>query len=653
MAYRTQPPPGINKPYNTTMYVDQRKQIDLFSMVLNLDTTELLEYSLANKVSLNISNGNDDNLIHVIIKLDPLKASEHIKLNIIKFLIDNDVNPDKQNKNNQTPLHLACEEQYPKIVGYLLDIGVEPNSQDNMGNTPFYYLLAGKIRPCEENVNIKKLLPGVKKNFLLYINDFANNTINRKINEVYINTNIVRTLLEYSANPFIKNLHGYSPIHNLLKLYNYNILKLIIKDDNSEIKDYDKDAYIELLEKSKNYMEDNATLDNIVEHQYRDYVNRDIMSDNLKFLFKLASIMACEIYIKTEIYNYFTKNNNQLKNKVFNVLCHLLSPIVSIILAKNAYDNMNKAYTMKSTNDDEMKKIEEIQNKTAANYNTINEKAKAVNKVKYKLANIRINNNVNIKDENYNKKYDYVILNSILIPFMSNNIYVKDNKIFNYYSTSVNDIPDYEDTDDNITINLIKYSTEEKEIKITDIKLPSEQRKFLIDITRTLNIIIENVFRLKINYDNLQSTLKIFIKPQAPIMQNNKLKYVFNKNFSDKELGNINNNQAIELGKWLIIQLQKYLLGNYNELWEGKDFHPTKKIENIQKYIDFYSIESNTIWLGRQCHLYRSNKKLNDMKNEINNIRGDDLIQFFNWLTHSLVKSQIPFNLEHPAPEIL
>jgi hypothetical protein len=128
MAYRTQPPPGINKPYNTTMYVDQRKQIDLFSIVLNLDTTELLEYSLANKVSLNISNGNDDNLIHVIIKLDPLKASEHIKLNIIKFLIDNDVNPDKQNKNNQTPLHLACEEQYPKIVGYLLDGTLTPGS---------------------------------------------------------------------------------------------------------------------------------------------------------------------------------------------------------------------------------------------------------------------------------------------------------------------------------------------------------------------------------------------------------------------------------------------------------------------------------------------------------------------------------------------
>ena len=130
----------FDKPYRILPSFDIKKGLELFNLASKLDTHELLQYSLVNQVPLDFINDDGECLIHEVINIDPRKASEHAKLNVIKFLVQNKVNPDKPNKHNQTPLHIACGLQLELIVNYLLSLDVNSNYQDNMGLTPFHYL---------------------------------------------------------------------------------------------------------------------------------------------------------------------------------------------------------------------------------------------------------------------------------------------------------------------------------------------------------------------------------------------------------------------------------------------------------------------------------------------------------------------------------
>lgn len=247
----------FDKVYNPPLFIDTTKRLELFNIINTLNTSDLLQYSLINKISLNQCNDNDDNLIHVVIRMDDNKITEMSKLNIIKFLVNNNVYPDKPNKNNNTPLHLACELQYKNIVEYLLKVGVNPNFTDNNGNTAFHYLLTGNIKLVNRDNTIKDFIPKTQnrnikinftnnfneiiastsdiniknissyqqndKKFIIFMNDFTNTSLMKSKYKIDINHEIIKLLLNYKANPYINNLHNISPIHNILKNYNYNI----------------------------------------------------------------------------------------------------------------------------------------------------------------------------------------------------------------------------------------------------------------------------------------------------------------------------------------------------------------------------------------------------------------------------------------------
>jgi hypothetical protein len=142
MAFR------YDKPYRTNINIDLQKIFDLFNLVYQMDTQEIIQYSLINKIPLSItlpSSGN--NLIHEILSNDDKLKNEFNKLNVIKFLVQNDVNPDEPNKENQTPIHIACQKQYNDIVEFLInECEVSLNYKDNNGFTPLHYLLIGEIK---------------------------------------------------------------------------------------------------------------------------------------------------------------------------------------------------------------------------------------------------------------------------------------------------------------------------------------------------------------------------------------------------------------------------------------------------------------------------------------------------------------------------
>ena len=137
---------------------DSRKLADLFSSINNMNTAELTRMNLIYKIPLTVTDNDGNNLIHYILKNnDPTKTEFH-RLNVIKFLFNQNVNPDAPNSDNMTPLHIACMKQYKEIINYLIDdIGVNYNYQDNMGNTALHYLLAGILKENKDD-SIKSLV---------------------------------------------------------------------------------------------------------------------------------------------------------------------------------------------------------------------------------------------------------------------------------------------------------------------------------------------------------------------------------------------------------------------------------------------------------------------------------------------------------------
>jgi len=153
-----------NESYRPILSISKEKADELFSLINTMDTQQIKQFSMINNITLNVeSSVNGDNLIHRVLTLNNGLKKEFHRLNMIKFLYQNGVNPDKPNKENQTPLHLACKEQYFSIVDFLISIGVDLNFKDNIGFTPFHYALMGKIELYNDPKEIKEFIEKPKK----------------------------------------------------------------------------------------------------------------------------------------------------------------------------------------------------------------------------------------------------------------------------------------------------------------------------------------------------------------------------------------------------------------------------------------------------------------------------------------------------------
>lgn len=128
------------------------KIAELFNLISNMNSESIKQFSLVNKISLNVKDPEYNNLIHKVL-LDDNKKSEYQRLNMIKFLVNENINPDEPNENNITPLHIAASKQYSEIIKYLLkDVKVNINFEDSNGNKFFHYFLAGNIIEYKNNL---------------------------------------------------------------------------------------------------------------------------------------------------------------------------------------------------------------------------------------------------------------------------------------------------------------------------------------------------------------------------------------------------------------------------------------------------------------------------------------------------------------------
>ena len=224
----------FDKPYRMAPAFDTKKTFEMFNLALKLDTHELLQYSLINQVPFDISDEDGNSLIHIVITIDSRKATHLSKLSVIKFLVHQGVNPDKPNKYNQTPLHLACQCQSEVIVEYLLSIDVNTNFNDNMGLTPFHYLLTGDIKTIYNNTEIIDFIPPPKNSDVKKDNELLE--IKRVINDI-INENLDEKFPIYKTiNETIQNILDFDPIMIDIKVDLQSKIRSIVSNNNpSEI----------------------------------------------------------------------------------------------------------------------------------------------------------------------------------------------------------------------------------------------------------------------------------------------------------------------------------------------------------------------------------------------------------------------------------
>lgn len=102
----------FDKPIIQTTKIDNNKIANLFSMASNMDSFEIKNFSLMQKIPLSVQDPNGNNLIHMAI-LDSGNNCELVRLEFIKFLYSENVNPDSPNKDNITPLLMLVPDNSP------------------------------------------------------------------------------------------------------------------------------------------------------------------------------------------------------------------------------------------------------------------------------------------------------------------------------------------------------------------------------------------------------------------------------------------------------------------------------------------------------------------------------------------------------------
>ena len=131
----------------------------VFGVVRSGNYNEIKKVISEQNTTFNLTNNDNENLLHVIIKNDNEEMNEDQKYELIEYLINNGVSISGFDKNNITPLHLASKYQLPKIVDILLKSGADPNASDDQYMTPIHYITQGNIIECKSEKKLKAIIP--------------------------------------------------------------------------------------------------------------------------------------------------------------------------------------------------------------------------------------------------------------------------------------------------------------------------------------------------------------------------------------------------------------------------------------------------------------------------------------------------------------
>ena len=143
--------------------IDDNMVEALFSKILTGSYREIMEYVSIHNTTLNVTNKEGDNPLHIILKNSSDDITEDQVYQLVKYFVDNGVSVGEFSTSNVTPLHLAAKHQYPRVVAYLLECGADPNTQDNQAMSPMHYATNGLMVACKIPKKVGALIPEPEK----------------------------------------------------------------------------------------------------------------------------------------------------------------------------------------------------------------------------------------------------------------------------------------------------------------------------------------------------------------------------------------------------------------------------------------------------------------------------------------------------------
>lgn len=152
-------PQQKNKPFMPQRELPNERVEQLFAVVMEGDINKINMTFSDKNTTANVINSEGQSPIHVILENNSSGLKENQKYDIIKLLINNGASVSAYDKQNVTPLHLACKFQYPKIVKLLIDNNAKINISDNLEMTPLHYALQGNVETCKERKKVRSLIP--------------------------------------------------------------------------------------------------------------------------------------------------------------------------------------------------------------------------------------------------------------------------------------------------------------------------------------------------------------------------------------------------------------------------------------------------------------------------------------------------------------
>ncbi len=288
-----------DKEHRPTIKIDNKQITDLFNLVGNMNINEVKQFMIMEQIPYSIVDNNNNTLIHRVLLDNDLLKSEIQRLQMIKFLYNENVNPDGPNYNNLTPLHIACSKQYFHIIKYLIEIGVNINYQDNFGNTPLHRLFSGSIK-IEEKITISDIIPKPKKKDLL--NTIIWTTERIKIWDSIKNSNFITAIDNTLKNSIGSEPDEINVITDFQKEFSRTNLNLNINDDLKKLKELQAPS----INKFKTIIEKRwgmfPTIDDITIHP----VNIDSFPNNDPSKLSIIKNSDTKKYIKTTLYNKLT-----------------------------------------------------------------------------------------------------------------------------------------------------------------------------------------------------------------------------------------------------------------------------------------------------------------------------------------------------------
>jgi hypothetical protein len=311
----------FDKIYFNLTLPDQNKINNILSKSDDMDTHDILQTSVINNIPLPIIIDKDgNNLIHLAL-INIKNKDEFTVLNYIKFLVNKLVNPDQPNKENQTPLIIACQKQYEDIVDYFITLNVDTNFKDNTGLTPIHYLLSGTIKPYNVKEITEFIVPKLEKEEKINNDDY--NNLKQQIwtlikNESFIKS-IESTINYYYLFMFKKFNFKFNLNKNITDETNLNKNKLIsiLKNLNKELYDYTITKW-DFFKKSPSIIIHNKESDSISYDKNIGIIKNSNIKKNIKNNIK-NSIDYMVNLINT--YNYEgkkTKLNDFISNIIIN-----------------------------------------------------------------------------------------------------------------------------------------------------------------------------------------------------------------------------------------------------------------------------------------------------------------------------------------------